>query len=445
MENKTNKVQENLEAWCSPPLEFPTKKIEQAYKERARRIADAILLKKPDRVPVVPMWEFFYATYAGYSCEDIMYDPQKAEDSVVKTVSELQPDGFQSPIFHMTGPVYDAYASKDVLWPGHGLPTNQAHQFVEGEYMKADEYDLFLNDPTDFILRTYLPRVSGNLGALATTTPIRNCFAYFMQFGGWAPFGTPDGLQALETLKNLSKASFEYVQWLVATIGKVVMMGYPPWVGYLTEAPFDVIGDTLRGTKGVMLDMFRQPDVLKAACEKLVPIMAELAMAGARAAGNHPIVFVPLHKGTASTRDGKGGLMSLDQFEEFYWPTLRKVMLILIENGYVPNLLVEGDYTSRLEIISDVPPGSCIYHFEHIDIHKAKKILGDKVCIRGCVPIHHMTLGTPDDVRAAAKEQIDVLGEGGGYMIDTTMASEQVKPENMKALIDFTKEYGVYQ
>lgn len=137
--------------------------------------------------------------------------------------------------------------------------------------------------------------------------------------------------------------------------------------------------------------------------------------------------------------------MSLDQFEEFYWPTLRKVMLILIENGYVPNLLVEGDYTSRLEIISDVPPGSCIYHFEHIDIHKAKKILGDKVCIRGCVPIHHMTVGTPDDVRVAAKEQIDVLGEGGGYMIDTTMASEQVKPENMKALIEFTKEYGVYK
>ncbi|MEJ2101193.1 MAG: hypothetical protein P8X68_14630, partial [Desulfobacterales bacterium] len=99
MENKTNKVKENLEAWCSPPLEFPTKKIEQAYKERARRIADAILLKKPDRVPAVPMWEFFYATYAGYSCEDIMYDPQKAEDSVVKTVSERQPDGFQSPIF----------------------------------------------------------------------------------------------------------------------------------------------------------------------------------------------------------------------------------------------------------------------------------------------------------------------------------------------------------
>ena len=445
MEEKTNKVQENLKAWCSPPLEFPTKEAEKAYKERTRRIADAVLLKKPDRIPITPMWEFFYATYPGYSCEDIMYDPKKAEDSVVKTVTELQPDGFESPIFHMTGPILDAYDSKDVIWPGHGLPKDQAHQFVEGEYMKADEYEAFINDPSDFIFRNYLPRVSGNLKAFATTTPIRNCFAYFMNFGGWAGLGTPDGIKALETLQKLSKASLNYITWLDSTIGKLIMMGYPPWCGSLTEAPFDVVGDTLRGTKGIMLDMYRQPDVLKEACEKVVGIMAEYTMNAARAAGNHPIVFVPLHKGTASTRDGKGGLMSLDQFEEFYWPTLRKLMMILIDNGFIPNLLIEGDYTSRLEIIKDVPPGTCIYHFEHIDLHKAKKVLGDRVCIKGCVPIHLMTLGTPDDVRKAAKEQIDILGEGGGYMMDTTMASEQVKPENMKALMDVTKEYGVYK
>ena len=167
--------------------------------------------------------------------------------------------------------------------------------------------------------------------------------------------------------------------------------------------------------KAIVYTKYGQPDVLKLACEKIVGIMAEYTMNAARAAGNHPIVFIPLHKGTASTRDGKGGLMSLEQFEEFYWPTLRKLMMILIDNGFVPNLLIEGDYTSRLEIIKDVPPGTCIYHFEHIDLHRAKKILGDRVCIKGFVPIHLMILGTPDDVRAAAKEQIDILDEGGGY------------------------------
>ncbi len=441
----TTKVQESLEAWCNPQIPFPTKEIEKAYKERTRRIADAILLKKPDRIPLIPMWEFFYATYAGYTCEEVMYDAKKAEEAVIKTVTELQPDGFEGPIFFMTGPVLDAYQAKDVLWPGHGLPVNQAHQFVEGEYMKADEYDALLKDPSDFMLRYYLPRVSGNLNSLAAMSPFRNNFAYFMTFGGWAGYGTPEGLKALDILKDLSKASFEYVNFLVSVIGKLVMSGFPPWSGSLTEAPFDILGDTLRGTKGIMLDMYRQPDVLKEACEKIVGIMAEYTMSAARANGNHPIVFIPLHKGTAATRDGKGGFMSLKQFEEFYWPTLRKLMGILIENGYVPNLLLEGDFTSRLDIIKDVPPGTCIYHFEHIDMEKAKKALGGRVCMRGCIPIHLMTLGTPDDVRKAAKEQIDILGEAGGYIMDATMASEQVKPENMRALIEFTKEYGVYR
>ncbi len=445
MGNKANKIQENLESWCSPSLEFPNNKVDQEYRERTRRIADAILLKKPDRIPLIPMWEFFYAKYAGYTCEEMMYDVKKAEDAVLRTVTELRPDGFQGPIFFMTGPVLDAYESKDLLWPGHGLPVNQAHQFVEGEYMKANEYESFLNDPSDFILRHYLPRVSGNLKALASTTPLRTNFSYVTNFSGWAGLGTPEGLKALDAIRNLSIASFHYVNFLSSVVGKLVMMGYPPWSGSVTEAPFDVLGDTLRGTKGIMLDLHRQPNMIKQACEKIVGIMAEYTIGMARANGNHPIVFIPLHKGTAGTRDGKGGFMSLKQFEEFYWPTLRKLMGILIDNGFVPDLLCEGDFTSRLEIIKDVPPGTCIYHFEQIDIYKAKKVLGDRVCIRGCVPIRIMILGTPDDVRASAKEQIDVLGEGGGYIMDTTMASEQIKPENMKALMEFTKEYGVYR
>lgn len=444
METNT-KVQENLEAWCNPPIVFPNKEIEKAYKERTKRIADAILLKKPDRIPLMPMWEFFYPKYAGYTCEEVMYDAQKAENSVIKTVTELQPDGFQGPIFFMTGPILDAYESKDVLWPGHGLPVDQAHQFVEGEYMKADEYEALIDDPSDFMLRYYFPRVSGNLKALATMIPMRTNFAYFMTFGGWAGFGSPEGLKVLDIIRNLSKASFEYVNFLGSVIGKLVMMGFPPWSGSLTEAPFDVIGDTLRGTKGIMLDMYRQPELLKKACEKLVGVMAEYTISAARANGNHPIVFIPLHKGTAATPDGKGGFMSPRQFEEFYWPTLRQLMGILIDNGFVPNLLCEGDFTSRLDIVKDVPPGTCIYHFEHIDMQKAKKTLEGRVCMRGCIPIHVMTLGTPDDVRRVVKEQIDMLGKDGGYIIDAAMASEQVKPENMKALIDFTKEYGVYK
>lgn len=107
--------------------------------------------------------------------------------------------------------------------------------------------------------------------------------------------------------------------------------------------------------------------------------------------------------------------------------------------------LFEGDNTSRLEVISDIPKGKAIYWFETVDIHKAKEILGDVVCFRGNVPITTLCLGTPDDVKAYVKELIDVVGKDGGLMVDCGIWFDEAKHENIKAMVDFTKEYGVYK
>jgi uroporphyrinogen-III decarboxylase len=52
--------------------------------------------------------------------------------------------------------------------------------------------------------------------------------------------------------------------------------------------------------------------------------------------------------------------------------------------------------------------------------------------------------GTPDDVRAYCKKLIDVAGKDGGFIMDTAVMLDEAKPENLKAMFDFTKEYGVY-
>lgn len=445
MEKATDKTQEQLESWCSAPgIEFVSKEAEEAYQKRARRIADAIQLKKPDRVPFVPMWEYFYATYANVSCRDVIYNIEIAKSAAKKTITELEPDAFQAPLFFGTGPIYDALDLKQLVWPGHGITLDKGHQFIEAEYMKADEYATLIDDPSDFMMRKYLPRICGNLGAFETFSPFRNLFAYFTIYAGLVGLGTPEGVEAMKKLLEAGKASLNYVTFLASFNKEIQELGYPCWSGALAEAPFDGISDTLRGTRGMSLDIYRQPETVKEACEKFVRIFLDMAIATAKI-NRVPIIFMPLHKGTALSRDGKGGLLSLKQFEEFYWPTLKKVMLGLIDNGFIPNLLIEGDYTSRLEIIKDVPKGKCIYHFENIDLRKAKKILGDRVCIRGSVPIRLLALGTPQEVRDSCRELIDVLGEGGGFIMDASMASEDAKPENVRAMIEFTKEYGVYR
>jgi uroporphyrinogen-III decarboxylase len=177
-------------------------------------------------------------------------------------------------------------------------------------------------------------------------------------------------------------------------------MGFPSGSGAAFHTPFDTIGDFLRGTRGIMLDMYRKPDKLVEAIEKLVPIHIEMGLRARKI--EDPLVNIPLHKGAE-------GFMSIKQYETFYWPTLKKVIIRLIEKGLVPRLLFEGENTSRLEIIKDIPRGKAIYWFEKVDICKAKEVLGDTVCFMGNVPVSLLATATPEEVKAHVKNLIDVV------------------------------------
>ena len=53
--------------------------------------------------------------------------------------------------------------------------------------------------------------------------------------------------------------------------------------------------------------------------------------------------------------------------------------------------------------------------------------------------------GTVEQVRQYVKELIDVAGKGGGLIVDSSAVVDKAKPENIKAMMDFAKEYGVYR
>jgi uroporphyrinogen-III decarboxylase len=74
---------------------------------------------------------------------------------------------------------------------------------------------------------------------------------------------------------------------------------------------------------------------------------------------------------------------------------------------------------------------------------KAKKVLGGKVCIRGNVPLSVLVTGTPESVRQYCKKLIDTVGKDGGYIMDSSTGLDDAKPENVKAMFEFTKDYKV--
>ena len=435
-----DKTKVRLEAWCEARgIDFVHKEAEGAYKRRAKRVADVIQLKVPDRVPVVPSFGMFPALDNGYTCEEVMFDYDKAHRAWMKTLEDFQPDLFRGSGYAFSGPVLEALDYKQLKVPGRGIPSDHIYQFQEQEVVKAEEfYDHFLDDPSDFMLRTYLPKVCGILKPLEATPPLTTWFGYYLSIlTNTAFFGLPEVSESLESLLRAGAEALKWGRKLNEEAREIRSMGYPSMSGGGCAAPFDIIGDWFRGTRGIMLDMFRVPQKLIDAMEKLVPLLVGMASEQARKSGN-PMVGLMLHKGPE-------GFMSLDQYKTFYWPTLRKVMVGLTDEGLVPMPLFEGDYTSRLEIIQDIPRGKAIYWFETVDIRKAKQVLGDTVCFRGNVPVSLLFAGSPQEVKDYVKRLIDVVGPGGGLMVDCGVWFDEAKHENVKAMVDFAREYGVYR
>jgi len=432
-------VQETLDRWCAAEgIPYINEEAEKGYKDRARRISDAIQLKVPDRVPIVPSFGMFPAIDNGYTCEEVMFDYEKAERAWMKTLTDFEPDIFRGSGYAFSGPTLETLDYKLLKLPGRKVPAETVYQFDEWEFLSAEEfYDPFLDDPTDFMLRTYLPLVNGALAPLKGLRPLREVFGYYLgTITSVIPFAMPEFAKMLETLQKAGAEALKWSRHLAEEGQRIRAMGFPDPYGGGAAAPFDLIGDWFRGTRGVMLDMYRHPDKLQAALERLVPISIKRGVDGARM-GGEPIVGLMLHKGAE-------GFMSLEQFKTFYWPTLRKVMLGIIAEGFVPMPLYEGRYTDRLEIISDIPKGQALYWFETVDIHRAKQVLGDTVCFRGNVPASLLYAGTVQQVKDYVRELIDVVGEGGGLMVDCGIWFDEAKHENVKAMVQLTKEYGVY-
>ena len=140
------KREARFEQWLAPPgIEFNSPEAETAYTTRLKRITDAYKVNIPDRVPVSLPIGNYPAYYAGVSLKTVMYDYEEMYRVWRKYLDDFEMDSFTAPAMVLPGRVYDLLDYRGYNWPGHGLPdTAASHQYVEGEYMMADEYDLLI-------------------------------------------------------------------------------------------------------------------------------------------------------------------------------------------------------------------------------------------------------------------------------------------------------------
>jgi hypothetical protein len=432
------KLEARIASWkAAPGLQFASPQVQAKYQQEVQTLADAIELKKPDHIPVCPNIGFYPAKYAGISAQEAMYDFGKLGTAWKKFNQDFPADVLTSCSLIGPGKLLETLDYKLYKWPGHGTNPETPYQAVESEYMHADEYDLLIADPSGYWMRKYMPRIFGALAPWGMLSPFTDIVELPFVGAVMIPVGFPDVQKSFEAYIEAGRLGMEYFQRTSEIDnGNRAQFGTPALIAGFSKAPFDTLGDTLRGTRAIMLDKFRQPDKLLAAMERLVPIAIEMGVRTA-AANNSPVVFIPLHKGA-------DGFLSVPDFAKFYWPTLKATIVGLIQEGLMPYVFVEGSYNQRLQYLADpeIARGRVLWAFDQTDMREAKRILGDHSCIAGNVPVSLLKTAKPEAVTSYVRDLIEVMGHDGGFILSNGAVLDDAEPENLHAFLDAGKEFG---
>jgi hypothetical protein len=318
-------------------VEFAGDAARQDYEKRVELLVDAIMLKKPERVPVSANVQFYTGAHSGLSKKEAMYEYEKMAAALVKFHEDFRPDFQAKPV--SPAPVFEMLGLTFVDWPGRNLPDETPWQYRETEYMREDEYDALIADPEGYFRRALLPRFGTAFAPLAGLPP----FTDFVEAAAMPyqvlGFGDPTVVEGMLGVADVAgEGLLGSTTTGAAAADAAGRLGIPPeWSGS-AKAPYDILADTLRGTKGIMMDRFRRPEKILEAAERFVPLVIDHCVRqGAWA--ESPLIIFWLHKGSDS-------FMSWRPISApSTGPTLKAVMKGVIEEGLVPYMFARAPTT----------------------------------------------------------------------------------------------------
>ena len=412
---------------------------QQLRGERLKRFRDAMELKQPDRIPVLLGVNNGLAKLVGATQKELFDDAEKQNNGLLAVAQRFQPDVVTT---YPYGPELSRTLGDQMSkWPGYGLDDNQLFQFNEQEFMKAEDYDEFLSDLSDWTIRKYLPRAYSELAGLAMLPPLGLLSGGFYTVPGQiAKLNAPPVASALAALQKGAQVRLQWIMRMGASIRLLAEHGFPPnpLGGPVASAPFDFMANTLRGMRGIFLDMRRCPEKLLAAEEKLIKMQVDQLSADCKAfkLGS---VMIFLHRGS-------DGFISIRDFERFYWPQLKALLLGFVEKGVTPFVFWEGIWDQRLRYLTELPKGKIVGMFQGSDLRRVKEVLGDTMCIVGGMKVSMLACGaSAAEIRETTRELCQTVGKGGGYIMSTDILElDGTDPELVKVWIDATREFGRY-
>lgn len=390
------------------------------YKARLARYTTAMRNGRPDTIPIRPFTAEFVATYTGYSCQEVTHDYTRGLDAVVRCAHDFDWDAMVGNMVYVWTGLTEALGLRYYGAPGIAIPADVGFQYIEppeGEsFMGPDDYSALIANPTAFLLNDWLPRVSRDV----------------------VPIGAPSTYRSNLALLKGGMAMLQYFMALGAQGERLrVECGMPSAIGGILKAPLDILADKLRGYYGLVNDLVERPDIVLEACRALMPHLMHVALTSADPTRMAPIT-IWLHRGCVP-------FITREHFETIFWPTLRPILETLWARGYQVLVYAEGNWDAHLDAFAELPEHSIVYHVDRGDIVKAHRALGHKFCLSGGVPNAVLAMGSPQEVRDCCKRIIDAVAADGGYIMDAgAIIQNDATVENVRAMTDFTREYGTY-
>jgi hypothetical protein len=376
-----------------------------------QRLETVIRLQVPDRVPSCPFIYHFAATYAGISYRDLWAEASSYRGAMDLCFDELGPWDVYYPVNPRYPQVYTFIMPMKARWPGLDLERDTIFQLVEEEMMKSEDYQWVVASGEAHRLTAYL--------------------VFFVEMAARA-WGFKSGARAYASmvprlLAHLAGWRREFASWK--------RRGVTTLYGFLPEAAFDSFS-LARGLSAFAKDCIRDGGEVARAADALIDSyyfvtrLITSLMGVAR-------VEIFLHR---SSND----FISPAMFAELSFPSLKRLVDRCVAGGIAPILHCDGNWDENLEVLRGLPAGRCVVQFDGpTDIFRAKRVIGDRICIMGDVPASMLCLSPASEVDEYCHRLIEEVGLGGGFIM---AAGCEIPPNarasNVRVMLESVRKYG---
>ncbi len=198
----------------------------------------------------------------------------------------------------------------------------------------------------------------------------------------------------------------------------------------IDSGPFQ-LATTLRGVNNFMVDLYTDENKVFDLLELCTDIIIGFGKAAAKS-GAHAVQF--------GEAPASSSVISPEFYEKFALPFEQRAFEEISKEGVFTILHICGDTTPIIVKMAE-SGADCLEIDSQVNLGKAKRLIGDKVCLKGNISTSFMLASDPQGVY---KESIECIRatEGEGFILSGGCEiPRDTPPENIKAMIKASREY----